>query len=165
LLKSSLDGDSFSVNVNMYRLGDKFDVPSLCILAKMKFEASATTLWSLTSRPKGNQNTYEDGDSITKFIEAVRLAYSSIPDTNHGMRDSMALAALNHLHHLMALKDFQALVHNELPDFSSDILMTLCKRSKLEDQSCRHCQTCGDYDSMPHTFIVARACGTCLARL
>jgi hypothetical protein len=36
------------------------------------------------------------------------------------MRDSIALAALEHLHHLMTLKDFQALVQ-DVPAFGSDM--------------------------------------------
>ena len=150
----------------MYRLGDKFDVPSLCTLAQMKLQTSTTTLWSLTSRQNSfdNEHIYEDGDSIQEFIKAVQLAYSSTPDTNRGMRDSIALAALDHLHYLMTLRDFQALLH-DVPDFGSDMLITLCKQSKLEDQSCRHCQICRAYDSAPYTFVAARVCHQCVSRL
>jgi hypothetical protein len=88
----------------------------------MKLQTSATTLWSLTSRqnPFDNKYKYEDGDSIQKFIKAVQLAHSLTPDSNRGMRDSIALAALEHLHHLMTLKDFQALVQ-DVPAFGSDM--------------------------------------------
>lgn len=47
ILENVSDGDSFSVNVEIYKLANYFDVPSLRTLAMKKLSASARKLWQL----------------------------------------------------------------------------------------------------------------------
>ena len=151
----------------MYRLGDKYQVPSLCDLATVKFTGSATKLWSLTNKQVyyGNSETFEAGDSIDKFTKAIRTAYSSTPDTNRGMRDVVIGATLDNYHHLMNLESLRVLIREELPAFGADLFLLLHERSWVARQSCQQCQLCKESKTMPYTFVVARACGKCRGKL
>lgn len=149
----------------MYRLGDKYGVPSLCSLAIARFKDSANTLWTLTTAVKSafdSKSVYEDGEWTVKFIDSVKSAYSAIPPTDRKMRICTAVAAISNIVHLMELESFQSLLEEE-PSFGRDIFRILHQRSKLKDQSCCHCATCNAFDEklrLPSIRMV-RSCKRC----
>jgi hypothetical protein len=90
------DGDCFNINVVMYKSADYFDIPTLSILAMKKFEASAIQLWSLATKSSessfGNDQFYEEGDAIGKFMAAVGLAYCSTLADKYHIRNTIVTA-------------------------------------------------------------------------
>ena len=153
----------------MYRLGDMYQTLTLCNLAIMKFTESATKLWSLTNKIVSgvfvSMHAFEAGDSIEHLTKAIRMAYSSTPDTNRGMRNAITMAILGNYHYLVDLEKIRLLIREELPAFGADLFLMLHERSRVAQQPFHDCQMCAEPDTMPHTFVVARACAQCYSRL
>ncbi|KAH7409895.1 hypothetical protein DE146DRAFT_329764 [Phaeosphaeria sp. MPI-PUGE-AT-0046c] len=68
-----------TIHSTMYALGDKYHVQGLCKLAKGKFESCL-------------QHHVHSED----FVSAVQIAYSSTPDSNRNLRDSVLSAFRTH---------------------------------------------------------------------
>lgn len=67
--------DPLTVHASMYVLGDKYQIDGLCELALDKFYSCLRNHWNS-----------ED------FIDAVRVAYTSTPNTDRGLRNAIIAA-------------------------------------------------------------------------
>ncbi|KAF1915882.1 hypothetical protein BDU57DRAFT_556238 [Ampelomyces quisqualis] len=68
-----------TIHATMYALGDKYQVEGLCYVATQKFESCLP------------HHAYSED-----FVSAVQIAYSSTPDSNRGLRDSVLAAFHTH---------------------------------------------------------------------
>ena len=120
-------GYGFLKWANLFRLGDFFQVKSLCILAAARIKQSV-------NRKEGWTNP----ENLEDFRQAAILAFASTSDANPGLRRALAeIAALN-LPSLIICRTFFDCLQESAPGFAAHILLYLGGRA-MENDMCACC--------------------------
>lgn len=102
------------INAQVYAIAEKNDVRSLKALAKEKFLAKVERGWK------------EEGFSL-----AIKEVYTSTPDTDRGLRDSICGVARVNVSTLLGREDFRIPLQ-EINDFAVDLLDSVVKEYVVE---------------------------------
>lgn len=119
------------LNVRLYQIADKYDIPALKKETKEKFCNRAATCW-------------ESDDFPLAIIEA----YTTTPKQDRGLRDIIVEVSCNHMSELLKRVDFLQVLEEET-GFAIDMLQFSVsenykgKRDNIEKRyRCPHCQFC-----------------------
>ena len=112
----------------MHRLSDIYQIPSLSKFAVGRFTNEAQQALSL--------------NQIDDFCEAVKIAYTSTPETNRGMRDAIVSITSGNLSKLTAAPSFATSLRKDFPELAAEVLLGLNpSESKLKHVHCVTCKT------------------------
>ncbi|KAK4544714.1 hypothetical protein LTR36_003963 [Oleoguttula mirabilis] len=117
-------GDCNTVmHAKMYALGSKYHIGSLKAVALAKFMEAASYAWNTSD-----------------FVEAMRLAYSTTPDEDKGIRDIVAQTIVDHQDVLLPRMEVETTVRG-ISGLAYDLLKQ--KGSTKPDVEGPSCNTCG----------------------
>jgi hypothetical protein len=100
-------------------MAEKYDIPALKTLAKIKFEAAVSSDWNTSA-----------------LSESLRLMYDGLPDSDRLLKDVAIAAAAGHVKKLVDRGEFVALC-KENGDITFDVL-----KASLRPRT-KNCPICG----------------------
>lgn len=110
-------------NAKVYSMADKYDVTTLKLQAKEKFEQAAETCWRMDD-----------------FPHAITEVYSSTPATDRGLRDVVIRVVCEHIDAFLEKQEFKS-VFEETVGFAADITRSIVKGHKsLKEYRCPNCR-------------------------
>jgi speckle-type POZ protein len=109
-------------NAKVYGIADKYDVTTLKLQAKEKFEKAAETCWRMDD-----------------FPHAITEVYSSTPATDRGLRDVVTRVVRRHIDVFLEKQEFNNVLE-ETVGFAADVTRFIVKEYKgLKEYRCPHC--------------------------
>lgn len=109
-------------NAKVYGIADKYDVTTLKLQAKEKFEQAAKTCWRMDD-----------------FPHAITEVYSSTPATDRGLRDVVTRVVCGHIDVFLEKQEFKNVLE-ETVGFAADITRFIVKEYKsLKEYRCPNC--------------------------
>ena len=102
----------------MYRLGEVFLIPVLCEAAVFLFNDDVP-------KDQWSQETLED------FCEAAKIAYSSTPPSNRGMRDAVTAISAGRINELLERSIFAKAFRDDFPELGTDIVVSLAASKRI----------------------------------
>jgi speckle-type POZ protein len=115
------------LNVKVYSIADKYDVPALKSQAKEKFETTVKTCWNMDD-----------------FPYAVAEVYNSTTSIDRGLRDVVIDVTCEHINQLLSKQGFCDVL-GESVGFASDMTQHLAKSQEESEKRLKkyQCPNCG----------------------
>lgn len=130
---------ALSLHVEMYALGDKYDVPGLCKLASAKYRGWLEVGWL----PKD-------------FLQTIGRIYETASDSNRELRDAVVDHVKLNIDKLRSDQEDKSsltLMTQKIPEFALDLL-----QSYFDNTIRGTCKECGDLDTFDLSKLKCRNC-------
>ena len=131
------------LHVEMYAIGDEFNLPRLCQVARARFREDLSSILRTTEQ--------------TVFLKLIPRIYESTPETDRGLRD-IAVWYARQNYHLYTQDDlkgmFDEILRNTWP-FTDDLLKDLATHPLTGD-----CPLCGPAQVLRATKCICTRCRT-----
>ena len=121
----SLVCQTLMANTLVYSIADKYDIKSLKVLAKAKFESQAAMAWSCEDYPA-----------------VVAKVFDSTPDTDMGLRDVVGLACADHIDEILVSETWGELLSNN--GTIGLVILTFVRQRSIEavERARNECEAC-----------------------
>lgn len=137
-----------ALHVEMYAMGDKFDLPRLCQFATVKFKESVPTPTTHATLKEISQKT---------LIEMIPRIYESTPDSNKGLRTIAVWNVRKDYDCYSSRPDLKGKFREMLQStwsFTDDLLQDFAARPLIG-----RCSSCGPGKALRATKKSCAACG------
>ena len=123
-------------HVQMYALGDKYDIEDLKEEAVWKFKKAVEA-------KKGH------GDELTTLVEVIPTVYATTPNSDRGLRDAVVAFGVDRLEQIKDLPEFGSAV-TRVPVYLIEVLPGFLKRVENKrrryKEDCSHCRSAENWE-------------------
>jgi len=124
--KAEHETSHMMIDVQMYAIADKYDIPGLKRLAILKFRGLTNASWKTPA-----------------FPEAIKAIYETTPDSDRGLRDVVLKKSVEHSKTLFKAETGFKEMLQEAPSFASDLAKELSE-GRIPDAKITKCIYCGN---------------------